>query len=79
MKGGRSGSFKQSQRGWATGKLKGVADPAKGRKVICAALLRGNTAITNDWLAERLRTGHPAATSQHVNRIWKTPEGIEKL
>jgi hypothetical protein len=26
------------------------------RKVICAAVVKGRTAVGNDWLAERLRT-----------------------
>lgn len=28
------------------------------RKVICAAIAKGNTALENDWLAKRLAMGH---------------------
>jgi hypothetical protein len=28
------------------------------RKVVCATIARGRTAVGNDWLAERLAMGH---------------------
>jgi putative transposase len=43
-------------------------------KVICAALVKGRTAVTNDWLAKRLEMGHPAGMSGLVNRMRKEPE-----
>jgi len=49
------------------------------RKVVCAALVKGNTSMTNEWLAERLCMGHPAAMSQLVNRMRKTPDGIKAM
>jgi REP element-mobilizing transposase RayT len=39
------------------------------RKVLCAALLKRRTSVSNEWIAERLAMGHPASMSQHVNRI----------
>ena len=38
------------------------------RKVLCAALVNARTSVKNDWLASRLRMGHPAAMSQLVSR-----------
>jgi putative transposase len=38
-------------------------------KVICAAIARGRTAVSNDWLAERLAMGHGSYVSSLVNRI----------
>lgn len=49
------------------------------RKVICAALVKGNTSMNNDWLAKRLCMGHPAAMSQLVSRIRKDPRGLKSL
>ncbi len=49
------------------------------RKVICAALVKGNTSMNNDWLAKRLCMGHPAAMSQLVNRIRKDPKSLRTL
>ena len=39
------------------------------RKVICAAVAKGRTAVGNDWLAERLAMGHPSYVSTLVQRI----------
>jgi hypothetical protein len=41
-------------------KLLPKGDP---RKVTCAALVKGRTAISNEWLAMRLALGHPASMS----------------
>ena len=49
------------------------------RKVICAARVKGNTSMSNDWLAKRLQMGHPAAMSQLVNRLRKDPASIKSL
>jgi len=49
------------------------------RKVICAARVKGNTSMSNDWLAKRLQMGHPAAMSQLVNRLRKDPAGLKTL
>ncbi|MEO7339260.1 MAG: hypothetical protein ABI073_00120 [Luteolibacter sp.] len=38
------------------------------RKVICAAVAKGRTAVGNDWLAERLAMGHPSHPS-HVSTL----------
>ena len=39
------------------------------RKVICAAVAKGRTAVGNDWLAERLAMGHPSYVSTLVQRL----------
>jgi putative transposase len=39
------------------------------RKVICATIARGRTAVGNDWLAERLAMGHGSYVSTLVHRI----------
>lgn len=39
------------------------------RKVICAAVAKGRTAVSNDWLAERLAMGHSSYVSTLVQRI----------
>lgn len=49
------------------------------RKVICAALIKSRTAVTNDWIAERLAMGHPASMSQLVNRLRRNPEAARQL
>ena len=49
------------------------------RKVICAALVKARTSVKNDWLASRLRMGHPAAMSQLVSRTLKDPKSLKIL
>jgi hypothetical protein len=39
------------------------------RKVICAAVAKGRTAVSKDWLAERLAMGHPSYVSTLVQRM----------
>lgn len=39
------------------------------RKVICAAVAKSRTAVSNDWLAERLSMGHPSYVSTLVQRV----------
>lgn len=39
------------------------------RKVICAAVAKGRTAVSNDWLAERLAMGHSSYVSTLVQKI----------
>ena len=41
------------------------------RMVTCATLVKGRTAMSNEWLARRLAMGHPASMSQLVNRMRK--------
>ena len=33
------------------------------RQVVCAALVKRRTSVSNDWLADRLAMGHPASMS----------------
>ena len=49
------------------------------RKVLCAALVKARTSVKNDWLASRLRMGHPAAMSQLVSRTLKDPKSQKIL
>lgn len=49
------------------------------RKVICAALVKRHTSTKNEWLANRLRMGHPAAMSQLVNRMLNDPKSLKLL
>jgi hypothetical protein len=50
------------------------------RKVICAAIAKGRTAMGNEWLAERLAMGHASYVSTLVQRIRrdKKEQGILK-
>ena len=47
-------------------------------KVICAAMVKANTSVTNEWLTARLCMGHPAAMCQLVSRARKDPK-IQKI
>ena len=67
--------------GWVSAEL-GLPESAEelrtlrkgdSRKLICAALVKANTSMNNEWLAQRLGMGHPAAMSQLVNRMQKDP------
>lgn len=49
------------------------------RKVICAALVKRRTAVSNDWITERLAMGHPASMSQHVNRMRRERKAAKLL
>lgn len=49
------------------------------RKVICAALVKRRTTVSNDWLAERLAMGHSASMSQHVNRVRRDPKAAKQM
>jgi putative transposase len=49
------------------------------RKVVCAALVKRRTSVSNEWIAERLAMGHPASMSQHVNRMRKEPKADRQL
>jgi diacylglycerol kinase family enzyme len=49
------------------------------RKVVCAALVKRRTSVSNDWFAERLAMGHPASMSQHVNRMRKESKAAKRL
>jgi hypothetical protein len=40
---------------------------------LCPALIKRRASVSNEWIAERLATGHPASMSQHVNRMRKEP------
>jgi hypothetical protein len=48
-------------------------------KVICAALVKASTSVTNEWLTARLCMGHPAAMCQLVSRARKDPKIQEIL
>ena len=48
------------------------------RKVMCAAMVKRRASVKNDWLASRLRMGHPAAMSRLVSRALKNPK-IQKI
>ena len=48
-------------------------------KVILAAIVRANTTVGNDWLAERLAMGHGAYVSSLVNRIRRSQEDLKIL
>ena len=41
------------------------------RKVMCNAMVKRCTLVKNDWLASRLRMGHPTTMSQLVSRTLK--------
>lgn len=49
------------------------------RKVLCAALLKRRTSVSNEWIAERLAMGHPASMSQHVNLMRRDPKSAGNL
>jgi hypothetical protein len=49
------------------------------RKVVCAALVKRRTSMSNEWIAERLAMGHPASMSQHVNRMRKEPKAAKRI
>lgn len=49
------------------------------RKVVCAALVKRRTAVSNNWVADRLAMGHPASMSQHVNRMRREPRALKQL
>jgi len=49
------------------------------RKVMCAALVKGRTAMSNEWLAKRLAMGHPASRTQLVNRLRKDGKNQKTL
>jgi hypothetical protein len=49
------------------------------RKVVCAALVKRRTSVSNKRIAERLAMGHPAPMSQHVNRMRKEPKATKRL
>jgi putative transposase len=49
------------------------------RKVICAAVVKGRTAVGNDWLAERLAMGHGSYVSTLVHRIRRDKKELRML
>lgn len=49
------------------------------RKVVCAALVKARTTVSNDWIAQRLAMGHPASMSQLVHRMRREPKGEKRL
>lgn len=42
--------------------------------MICAAMVKANTSVSNRWLADRLQMGHPLAMSQLVSTLRKSAE-----
>lgn len=56
------------------GLLEGAAeskDQSKGdeRKAVLATLLRRRTTVGLEWIASRLRTGHPGSVSRQVGNV----------
>ena len=51
-------------------------DPRDSRKIACAAVVKAQASVSNDWIVQRLAMAHPASMSQMVNRIQRDP--IEK-
>jgi uncharacterized FAD-dependent dehydrogenase len=47
--------------------------------VVCTALVKRRTSVSNEWITERLAIGHPASMSQHVNRMRKEPKAARQL
>ncbi len=43
------------------------------RKVLCATMVKGSTAVSNGWIAERLVMGHSASVSQMTGRMRRDP------
>ena len=49
------------------------------RKVMRAAMVERRTSVKNDWLASRLRMGHPAAMSWLISQTLKDPKSLKIL
>ena len=49
------------------------------RKVICAAMVKAQTSVSNEWIVQRLAMGHPASMSQRVHRIRRDVKASKKL
>lgn len=49
------------------------------RKVICAALVKSQTAVPNEWLATRLAICHPVSMSKHVHTLPRDTAGIKTV
>ena len=49
------------------------------RKVMRAAVVKRRTSVKNDWVASRLRMGHPAAISRLISRTLKDPKCLKIL
>ena len=46
---------------------------------MCAAMVKRRTSVKNDWLASRLRMGHPEAMSELVSRTLKDSKSLKIL
>jgi len=49
------------------------------RKVICAAMVKARTSVSNEWIVQRLAMGHPASMSQGVHRMRRDVKASKKL
>jgi hypothetical protein len=47
--------------------------------MVCSALVKRRTSVSNEWIAERLAMGHPASMSQHVNRMRNGPKPARQM
>jgi hypothetical protein len=47
--------------------------------VVCLAMMKRRTSVSNEWVTERLAMGHPASMSQHVKRMRKEPKTARQL
>jgi hypothetical protein len=44
------------------------------RKAVLAALIRSRTAVSTEWIATRLKMGHPSSVSRQVGIVKKSPK-----
>ena len=58
-----------------------MADLRKGdeRKAMMAALIRWQTAASTEWIATRLRMGHPGSVSRQVGIVKKNRKLLKQL
>ena len=49
------------------------------RKALMAALLRGRTAVSTEWIAKRLSMGHPGSVSRQVGIVKRDRKLQKKL
>jgi hypothetical protein len=62
------------------GRVEAGFDHIDTRKVVvCAALVKRRTSVSNERVTERLAMGHPASMSQHVNRMRKEPKAAKRI
>ena len=49
------------------------------RKALMAALLRGRTAVSTEWIATRLCMGHPGSVSRQVGIVKRDRKLLKKI